>query len=235
MNNMNDGWYGALKETIQQQQNQLVWVSEGKADGAPDDDMDLHDDRLSYLSAPGSEYSMYSTDSRHTSDSRGHGHRGRGLHRPGLDETLNDEVGLPTEPAITRSSEPVREDPPVIQEPWVRRVPAHSAARPLNRIDPAGSRHQGPAGTVYESRASALLSRIRGVREEGVLAPLLKQCFKTVLSTSTKTNKKDGKKFVYLSIYSLSLFVCVFLFFEEKKEKSKNKLDCYNQYSYVLV
>lgn len=30
MNNMNDGWYGALKETIEQQQNQLVWVSEGK-------------------------------------------------------------------------------------------------------------------------------------------------------------------------------------------------------------
>ena len=30
MNNMNEGWYGALKETIQQQQNQLVWVSEGK-------------------------------------------------------------------------------------------------------------------------------------------------------------------------------------------------------------
>lgn len=27
---MNDGWYGALKEAIQQQQNQLVWVSEGK-------------------------------------------------------------------------------------------------------------------------------------------------------------------------------------------------------------
>ncbi|XP_016403510.1 tight junction protein ZO-1-like, partial [Sinocyclocheilus rhinocerous] len=57
LNNMNDGWYGALKETIQQQQNQLVWVSEGKADGAPDDDLDIHDDRLSYLSAPGSEYS----------------------------------------------------------------------------------------------------------------------------------------------------------------------------------
>lgn len=27
---MNEGWYGALKEAIQQQQNQLVWVSEGK-------------------------------------------------------------------------------------------------------------------------------------------------------------------------------------------------------------
>ncbi|KAF6079673.1 tight junction protein 1 [Phyllostomus discolor] len=30
LNSMNDGWYGALKDAIQQQQNQLVWVSEGK-------------------------------------------------------------------------------------------------------------------------------------------------------------------------------------------------------------
>lgn len=35
LNNMNDGWYGALKETIQQQQNQLVWVSEGKVRDIP--------------------------------------------------------------------------------------------------------------------------------------------------------------------------------------------------------
>lgn len=35
LNNMNDGWYGALKETIQQQQNQLVWVSEGKVRDFP--------------------------------------------------------------------------------------------------------------------------------------------------------------------------------------------------------
>ncbi len=32
---MNDGWYGALKEIIQQQQNQLVWVSEGKVREGP--------------------------------------------------------------------------------------------------------------------------------------------------------------------------------------------------------
>lgn len=32
---MNDGWYGALKEAIQQQQNQLVWVSEGKVRRCP--------------------------------------------------------------------------------------------------------------------------------------------------------------------------------------------------------
>ncbi|CAB1339540.1 unnamed protein product [Coregonus sp. 'balchen'] len=181
MNNMNDGWYGALKDTIQQQQNQLVWVSEGKADGAPDDDLDLHDDRLSYLSAPGSEYSMYSTDSRHTSDYEDTDTEGGAYTDQELDETLNDEVGLPTEPAITRSSEPVREDPASHPgAPGVRRVPAHSAARPPEPDRP--SRVQGtsgPAGTVYESRASALLSGIRGVREEGVLAPLLKQCFKT--------------------------------------------------------
>uniref|UniRef100_A0A8C2G554 Tight junction protein 1b n=1 Tax=Cyprinus carpio TaxID=7962 RepID=A0A8C2G554_CYPCA len=116
LNNMNDGWYGALKETIQQQQNQLVWVSEGKADGTPDDDLDIHDDRLSYLSAPGSEYSMYSTDSRHTSDYEDTDTEGGAYTDQELDETMNDEVGLPSEPAITRSSEPVREDPPVIQD-----------------------------------------------------------------------------------------------------------------------
>ncbi|XP_048375672.1 tight junction protein ZO-1 [Sphaerodactylus townsendi] len=110
LNSMNDGWYGALKEAVQQQQNQLVWVSEGKADGATSDDLDLHDDRLSYLSAPGSEYSMYSTDSRHTSDYEDTDTEGGAYTDQELDETLNDEAGTPPESAITRSSEPVRED-----------------------------------------------------------------------------------------------------------------------------
>ncbi|XP_072138192.1 tight junction protein 1 isoform X1 [Mobula birostris] len=109
LNSMNDGWYGALKESVQQQQNQLVWVSEGKADGTAEDDLDLHDDRLSYLSAPGSEYSMYSTDSRHTSDYDDTDTEGGAYTDQELDETLNDDIG-PTESAITRSSEPVRED-----------------------------------------------------------------------------------------------------------------------------
>uniref|UniRef100_A0A8C1Y3I2 Zona occludens protein 1 n=1 Tax=Cyprinus carpio TaxID=7962 RepID=A0A8C1Y3I2_CYPCA len=151
MNNMNDGWYGALKETIQQQQNQLVWVSEGKADGAPDDDLDLHDDRLSYVSAPGSEYSMYSTDSRHTSDYEDTDTEGGAYTDQELDETLNDEVGPPIEPAITRSSEPVREDPPVIQEPPGYRV---YQPEPLNRIDPAGFKAPAP-----QQKAEAALPR----------------------------------------------------------------------------
>ncbi|CAL8350420.1 unnamed protein product [Merluccius merluccius] len=173
LNNMNEGWYGALKENIQQQQNQLVWVSEGKADGAPDDDLDLHDDRLSYLSAPGSEYSMYSTDSRHTSDYEDTDTEGGAYTDQELDETLNDDVGPPAAPAITRSSEPVRDDPPVIQEPpgytnYRQAGPApgpgaghahnHTAATgavladPLNRIDPAGFKAVAP-----QQKAEAVL------------------------------------------------------------------------------
>ncbi|XP_071013823.1 tight junction protein ZO-1 isoform X11 [Oncorhynchus clarkii lewisi] len=174
MNNMNDGWYGALKETIQQQQNQLVWVSEGKADGAPDDDLDLHDDRLSYLSAPGSEYSMYSTDSRHTSDYEDTDTEGGAYTDQELDETLNDEVGLPTEPAITRSSEPVREDPPVIQEPLGYGGYQHTVQPdPLNRIDPAG--FKAPAAQQIYKKDPYLEDPIRvnhgGVKPSPAMGP----------------------------------------------------------------
>uniref|UniRef100_A0A7N6B9T8 Zona occludens protein 1 n=1 Tax=Anabas testudineus TaxID=64144 RepID=A0A7N6B9T8_ANATE len=150
LNSMNDGWFGALKEMIQQQQNQLVWVSEGKADGTADDDLDIHDDRLSYLSAPGSEYSMYSTDSRHTSDYEDTDTEGGAYTDQELDETLNDDVGPPTEPAITRSSEPVREDPPVIQEPpGYAGYPHTVQSDPLNRIDPAGFKAPAPQQVAF--------------------------------------------------------------------------------------
>nr|XP_021536317.1 tight junction protein ZO-1 isoform X4 [Neomonachus schauinslandi] len=140
LNSMNDGWYGALKEAIQQQQNQLVWVSEGKADGATSDDLDLHDDRLSYLSAPGSEYSMYSTDSRHTSDYEDTDTEGGAYTDQELDETLNDEVGTPPESAITRSSEPVREDSSGMHHENQTYPPYSPQAQPqpVHRIDSPG-------------------------------------------------------------------------------------------------
>ncbi|XP_075414069.1 tight junction protein 1 isoform X2 [Tenrec ecaudatus] len=140
LNSMNDGWYGALKEAIQQQQNQLVWVSEGKADGATSDDLDLHDDRLSYLSAPGSEYSMYSTDSRHTSDYEDTDTEGGAYTDQELDETLNDEAGTPPESAITRSSEPVREDSAGMQHENQTYPPYSPQAQPqpVHRIDSPG-------------------------------------------------------------------------------------------------
>ncbi|XP_037390170.1 tight junction protein ZO-1 isoform X7 [Pygocentrus nattereri] len=164
MNNMNEGWYGALKDTIQQQQNQLVWVSEGKADGTPEDDLDLHDDRLSYLSAPGSEYSMYSTDSRHTSDYEDTDTEGGAYTDQELDETLNDDAGPPCEPAITRSSEPVREEPPVIQQP-----PGYPVYRSdaLSRIEPAGFKAPAPQ-QMYQKE-------IYSVDEQVRVSPGLKQ------------------------------------------------------------
>uniref|UniRef100_A0A8K9VC41 Tight junction protein 1b n=1 Tax=Oncorhynchus mykiss TaxID=8022 RepID=A0A8K9VC41_ONCMY len=175
MNNMNDGWYGALKETVQQQQNQLVWVSEGKADGAPDDDLDIHDDRLSYLSAPGSEYSMYSTDSRHTSDYEDTDTEGGAYTDQELDETLNDEVGLPTEPAITRSSEPVREDPPVIQDPSSGGYSGYqhvsvTPSDPVNCIDPSGFKMSAAPQQVGEGGRE---KRREGGREYQALMSVL--------------------------------------------------------------
>lgn len=152
-----------------------------QADGAPEDDLDIHDDRLSYLSAPGSEYSMYSTDSRHTSDYEDTDTEGGAYTDQELDETLNDEVGLPSEPAITRSSEPVREDPPVIQDvPAYPSYPQHAAPQPepMNRIEPAGFKIPAPQQVQYTRHASALHGEApvyEGVilRHEAVLLPAM--------------------------------------------------------------
>lgn len=103
---------------------------------------------------------MYSTDSRHTSDYEDTDTEGGAYTDQELDETLNDEVGLPSEPAITRSSEPVREDPPVIQD-----VPAypsyqHAAPQPepMNRMEPAGFKVPAPQQVQCTSHARVLCS-----------------------------------------------------------------------------
>lgn len=88
---------------------------------------------------------MYSTDSRHTSDYEDTDTEGGAYTDQELDETLNDEVGLPTEPAITRSSEPVREDPPVIQDtPGYPGYQHPTPPEPASRIDPAGFKMAAP-------------------------------------------------------------------------------------------
>ncbi|CAJ0934081.1 unnamed protein product [Ranitomeya imitator] len=154
LNSMNDGWYGALKESVQQQQNQLVWVSEGKAEGGTDDDLDLHDDRLSYLSAPGSEYSMYSTDSRHTSDYEDTDTEGGAYTDQDLDETLNDEAGTPPESAITRSSEPVRDDTSGIHHQENQAYPSYPP-QPIVRTDSPGYKNV-PSQQVYRKEPYSL-------------------------------------------------------------------------------
>ncbi|XP_051508860.1 tight junction protein ZO-2-like isoform X2 [Myxocyprinus asiaticus] len=100
LNSANDAWYGSLKDTIRDQQTHAVWVSEGKLDGT-EGDLDLHDDRMSYLSAMSADY--LSMDSRLTSDYDDTADEGGAYFDNETDEPLN----LQRVSAISRSSEPV--------------------------------------------------------------------------------------------------------------------------------
>ncbi|KAI4816407.1 hypothetical protein KUCAC02_008734 [Chaenocephalus aceratus] len=104
LNSSNDAWYGSVKDSIQVQQDRAVWVCEGKLDGS-DEDLDLHDDRMSYLSTMSADY--LSMDSRLASDYEDTADEGGAYTDNELDE-------MPDEPtpvsAISRSSEPVMPD-----------------------------------------------------------------------------------------------------------------------------
>uniref|UniRef100_A0A671XJK2 Tight junction protein 2a (zona occludens 2) n=1 Tax=Sparus aurata TaxID=8175 RepID=A0A671XJK2_SPAAU len=99
LNSANDAWYGSVKESIQEQQDRAVWVCEGK------EDLDLHDDRMSYLSAMSADY--LSMDSRLTSDYEDTADEGGTYTDNELDETLDEPQPVS---AISRSSEPVLPD-----------------------------------------------------------------------------------------------------------------------------
>uniref|UniRef100_A0A671PPX6 Tight junction protein ZO-2-like n=1 Tax=Sinocyclocheilus anshuiensis TaxID=1608454 RepID=A0A671PPX6_9TELE len=100
LNSANDAWYGSLKETIRDQQTHAVWVSEGKLDGTKGD-LDVHDDRMSYLSAMSADY--LSMDSRLTSDYDDTADEGGTYTDNETDEPLDRQRVS----AISRSSEPV--------------------------------------------------------------------------------------------------------------------------------
>uniref|UniRef100_W5KTK7 Tight junction protein 2b (zona occludens 2) n=1 Tax=Astyanax mexicanus TaxID=7994 RepID=W5KTK7_ASTMX len=100
LNAANDAWYGSVKECIRQQQTQAVWVSEGKLDGT-ERDLDLHDDRMSYLSAMSADY--LSMDSRVTSDYDDTADEGG----TNTDNELDEPIERQRVSAISRSSEPV--------------------------------------------------------------------------------------------------------------------------------
>ncbi|XP_026784377.2 tight junction protein ZO-2 isoform X1 [Pangasianodon hypophthalmus] len=101
LNAANDAWYGSVKDCIRHQQTQAVWVSEGKLDGTAEGDLDLHDDRMSYLSAMSADY--LSMDSRVTSDYDDTADEGGAYTDNEPDETLERQRVS----AISRSSEPV--------------------------------------------------------------------------------------------------------------------------------
>ncbi|KAG7240846.1 hypothetical protein INR49_023420 [Caranx melampygus] len=100
LNSANDAWYGSVKESIRDQQDRAVWVCEGKLDGS-EEDLDLHDDRMSYLSAMSADY--LSMDSRLTSDYDDTADEGGAYTDNELDETLDEHHPVS---AISRSSEP---------------------------------------------------------------------------------------------------------------------------------
>ncbi|XP_047228085.1 tight junction protein ZO-2a isoform X3 [Girardinichthys multiradiatus] len=106
LNSSNDAWYGSVKESIRGQQDRAVWVCEGKMDGS-EEDLDLHDDRMSYLSAMSADY--LSMDSRLTSDYDDTADEGGAYTDNELDETLDEPQPVS---AISRSSEPVLPEEP---------------------------------------------------------------------------------------------------------------------------
>uniref|UniRef100_A0A3Q4BBA7 Uncharacterized protein n=1 Tax=Mola mola TaxID=94237 RepID=A0A3Q4BBA7_MOLML len=104
LNSANDAWYGSVKDSIREQQDRAVWVCEGKLDGS-EEDLDLHDDRMSYLSAMSADY--LSMDSRLTSDYDDTADEGGAYTDNELDEALDEPQPVS---AISRSSEPVLSD-----------------------------------------------------------------------------------------------------------------------------
>ncbi|XP_007936562.1 tight junction protein ZO-2 [Orycteropus afer afer] len=100
LNSANDGWFGSLKETIQHQQGEAVWVSEGKMEGMDDDP----EDRMSYLTAMGADY--LSCDSRLISDFEDTDGEGGAYTDNELDEPAEELLVS----SITRSSEPVQHE-----------------------------------------------------------------------------------------------------------------------------
>lgn len=114
LNSANDAWYGSVKDSIREQQDRAVWVCEGKLDGS-EEDLDLHDDRMSYLSAMSADY--LSMDSRLTSDYDDTADEGGAYTDNELDEALDEPQPVS---AISRSSEPVLPDDRPQPEPRAR-------------------------------------------------------------------------------------------------------------------
>ncbi|XP_021504630.1 tight junction protein ZO-2 isoform X4 [Meriones unguiculatus] len=100
VNSANDAWFGSLKDSIQQQQGEAVWVSEGKMEGMDDDP----EDRMSYLTAMGADY--LSCDSRLISDFEDTDGEGGAY----TDNELDEPAEEPQVSSITRSSEPVQHE-----------------------------------------------------------------------------------------------------------------------------
>uniref|UniRef100_A0A7N6AU53 Tight junction protein 2a (zona occludens 2) n=1 Tax=Anabas testudineus TaxID=64144 RepID=A0A7N6AU53_ANATE len=126
----NDAWYGSVKDMIQEQQDRAVWVCEGKLDGS-EEDLDLQEDSMSYLSAMSADY--LSMDSRLTSDYEDTADEGGAYTDNELDEPLDEHQPVS---AISRSSEPVLPDE-VSMSPEPRARVKRSGSREVLHREPS--------------------------------------------------------------------------------------------------
>ncbi|XP_053196556.1 tight junction protein ZO-2a isoform X1 [Scomber japonicus] len=168
LNSAHDAWYGSVKDSIREQQDRSVWVCEGKLDGS-EEDLDLHDDRMSYLSAMSADY--LSMDSRLTSDYEDTADEGGAYTDNELDETLDEPQPVS---AISRSSEPVLPDEKPHPEPRGRMrragsrevlnrepsppppfVPEPPKVRPHTRTDSSRSYDSHSSSTISSDAAGA--------------------------------------------------------------------------------
>ncbi|XP_053707683.1 tight junction protein ZO-2a isoform X2 [Synchiropus splendidus] len=199
LNSANDGWYGSVKDSIREQQERAVWVCEGKLDGS-EEDLDLHDDRMSYLSAMSADY--LSMDSRLTSDYDDTADEGGAYTDNELDETLDEMQPVS---AISRSSEPVLPDER--HHPLPRTRMRRSGSREqLNREpsppptfvpEPPKVRTQArtDSSRSYDSHSSSTISSIDAVAGSKPLPPpvAMKPNMRTLSQPSEEhsTNEED--------------------------------------------
>ncbi|XP_035995911.1 tight junction protein ZO-2a isoform X2 [Fundulus heteroclitus] len=169
LNSANDAWYGSVKESIWEQQDRAVWVSEGKTDGS-EEDLDLQDDRMSYLSAMSADY--LSMDSRLTSDYDDTADEGGAYTDNELDETLDEPQPVS---AIGRSSEPVLpDDPRRIRRTGSREVLNREPSPPPSFVpEPPKVRAQARADSTrsYESHSSSTISSVDAAAAAGSSRP----------------------------------------------------------------
>ncbi|XP_013878039.1 tight junction protein ZO-2a isoform X2 [Austrofundulus limnaeus] len=161
LNSANDAWYGSVKDSIREQQDRAVWVSEAKMDGS-EEDLDLHDDRMSYLSAMSADY--LSMDSRLTSDYDDTADEGGAYTDNELDEPMDEPQPVS---AISRSSEPVLPDerphpvPPRMKRAGSREMLSRDPSPPPSFVpEPPKVRSQTRSDSTrsYESHSSSTIS-----------------------------------------------------------------------------
>ncbi|XP_069332532.1 tight junction protein ZO-2 isoform X2 [Eulemur rufifrons] len=204
LNSANDSWFGSLKDTIQHQQGEAVWVSEGKMEGMDDDP----EDRMSYLTAMGADY--LSCDSRLISDFEDTDGEGGAY----TDNELDEPAEEPLVSSITRSSEPVQHEESIRKpspEPRAHMKRAASSDQLRDNSPPPAFKPEPPKAKTqnreesydvsksyeYKSNLSAVAgSEIPGASTKGYPPPVAaKPAFgRPILKPSTPVPPLEGEE-----------------------------------------